>query len=299
MACRRCRQTDHNSRTCGKNIKAEHNGTSLQVRSGERFPPLSREEEVICATKWQKERDKKSLDRLVLSNYGLVFNIVKKTYGKGTAFEDVLQEGFVGVMYAADRFDPTKGFRFGTYANAWVKAMVFEFIARMGGIIRVGTTRTQRKALFGMRKAIRALENSGKDVTTSSISEFLGVPEADVELISNRTRPGNDQSLEDPVGTNGGTVGDFIADLATSPEDNAADLEAEHERKKLIRRLLTKLNLRERRIIRARFLDKKKKTLTELANELGVSRERIRQLEARVLEEFRGLVSNALRDLAA
>jgi RNA polymerase sigma-32 factor len=216
--------------------------------------------------------------------------------GYGLPISEVVSEGNVGLMQAVKRFEPDKGFRLATYAMWWIKAAIQEYILRSWSLVKMGTTASQKKLFFNLRKVkgqIQAIEEG--DLRPDQVSEIatrLGVPEVDV--ISMNRRLSGDTSLNAPVRAESeGEWQDWLVDETDNQETALVESEELSMRAKLLGKALDKLNDRERRVFEARRLRDEPLTLEELSQEFSVSRERIRQIEVRAFEKIQKAVRNA------
>jgi RNA polymerase sigma-32 factor len=221
--------------------------------------------------------------------------------GYGLPISEVISEGNVGLMQAVKRFEPEKGFRLATYAMWWIKASIQEYILRSWSLVKMGTTANQKKLFFNLRKAksrISALEEGDmRPDQVKIIAKRLGVTEQDV--IDMNRRLGGDASLNAPIREEGdsGEWQDWLVDDHDSQENVLAESEEFDTRRKALSEALSVLNDRERRIFEARRLADEPVTLEELAEEFGVSRERVRQIEVRAFEKVQKAVRNRVADL--
>jgi RNA polymerase sigma-32 factor len=263
-----------------------------------RFPLLEPQEEYMLAKRWREHGDTAAAHRLVTSHLRLVAKIAFGYRGYGLPLAEVISEGNVGLMRAVKRFDPDRGFRLTTYAIWWIRASIQEFILRSWSLVRIGTTGNQKKLFFNLRKAkakISALdEGDMRPDQVQAIANRLGVPEHDV--IEMNRRLSGDVSLNAPIGQDDGAGEwqDWLVDESPSPERAMAESEEFDLRRKALGEALGVLNPRERRIFEARRLAEEPITLEKLADELGVSRERVRQIEARAFEKLRHRVVHLL-----
>lgn len=263
-------------------------------------PFLERDEEFALARRWREEGDAESMNRLIESYSRFVVRIASGFRGYGLPLGDLIQEGNIGLLEAAARFDPEREVRFSTYASWWVIARIQEYILRNASIVRIGTTATQKSLFFNLRRLRARLTDKPDGMMTDddrrSIAKQLGVPLAAVERMeSHLSRP--DQSLNATVG-DGDTeqLQDFLTDPGPTPEDIVIDSHDSHTRSGWIKDALEMLTPRERQIIVRRFLDEDPSTLAELGAVFGVSKERVRQIEARALTKLREIVSEAVDD---
>ena len=263
-----------------------------------RFPMLERQEEYMLAKRWREHGDRDAAHKLVTSHLRLVTRIARDYRGYGLPISEVISEGNVGLMQAVERFEPEKGFRFATYAVWWIKAAIQEYILRSWSLVKMGTTANQKKLFFNLRKAksrISALEEGDlRPDQVKVIAKRLGVTEQDV--VDMNRRLGGDVSLNSPIREEGdsGEWQDWLVDDTVSQETRLAESEEADNRRKALGEALTVLNERERRIFEARRLADEPITLEDLADEFGVSRERVRQIEVRAFEKVQKAVKNRI-----
>jgi RNA polymerase sigma-32 factor len=278
-------------------ITAE-NGLSRYLEEIRRFPMLEPQEEFMLAKSWREHGDRDAAHRLVTSHLRLVAKIAMGYRGYGLPISEVISEGNVGLMQAVKRFEPDKGFRLATYAMWWIKAAIQEYILRSWSLVKMGTTANQKKLFFNLRKAkskISALEDGDlRPDQVQIIAKRLGVTEQDV--IEMNRRLGGDVSLNAPIREDGdsGEWQDWLVDDSSSQESRLVASEESDNRRKALGEALNVLNDRERRIFEARRLVDEPITLEELADEFGVSRERVRQIEVRAFEKIQKAVKNRI-----
>jgi RNA polymerase sigma-32 factor len=283
-------------------ITAE-NGLSRYLEEIRRFPMLEPQEEYMLAKSWREHGDRDAAHRLVTSHLRLVAKIAMGYRGYGLPISEVISEGNVGLMQAVKRFEPEKGFRLATYAMWWIKAAIQEYILRSWSLVKMGTTANQKKLFFNLRKAkskISALEEGDMHPDqVKLIAKRLGVTEQDV--IEMNRRLGGDVSLNAPIRDEGdsGEWQDWLVDESSSQESRLMASEESDNRRKALGEALTVLNDRERRIFEARRLADDPITLEELADEFGVSRERVRQIEVRAFEKVQKAVRNKVAAMEA
>jgi RNA polymerase sigma-32 factor len=276
---------------------------SLQIylRDVVRFPMLEPQEEFMLAKRWREHGDRNAAHKLVTSHLRLVAKIAMGYRGYGLPISEVISEGNVGLMQAVKRFEPDKGFRLATYAMWWIKAAIQEYILRSWSLVKMGTTANQKKLFFNLRKAksrISALdEGDMRPDQVKIIAKRLGVTEQDV--IDMNRRLGGDASLNAPIREDGdsGEWMDWLVDDSASQESRLAESEQSDNRHKALGQALTVLNDRERRIFEARRLADDPITLEELADEFGVSRERVRQIEVRAFEKVQKAVKSNIASM--
>jgi RNA polymerase sigma-32 factor len=276
-------------------ITAE-SGLTRYLEEIRRFPMLEPQEEYMLAKSWREHGDRPAAHRLVTSHLRLVAKIAMGYRGYGLPISEVISEGNVGLMQAVKRFEPDKGFRLATYAMWWIKAAIQEYILRSWSLVKMGTTANQKKLFFNLRKAkskISALdEGDMRPDQVKLIAKRLGVTEQDV--VDMNRRLGGDVSLNAPIREDGdsGEWQDWLLDDTASQETRLAESEESDNRRKALGEALTVLNDRERRIFEARRLADDPITLEELADEFGVSRERVRQIEVRAFEKVQKAVKS-------
>lgn len=265
--------------------------TQRFIRDAMRAPLLSREREVELTRRWRDDRDDAALQELVNAHARLVVSQAASYRGYGLPMPDLMQEGNVGLMQAAARFDPDREVRFSTYAVWWIRAAIQDFVLRNWSMVRLGST-TQEKALFFNLRRLRAKiagAESGVDDDSARrrIAAALKVQLGQVENMEARLS-GPDQSANAPIGEEGGSEWqDLLVDNAPSPEDTVQRSRDNVVRARWLKTALTALPAREQHIIRERHLKEQGTTLAELGEELGISKERVRQIEHRALQELR------------
>jgi RNA polymerase sigma-32 factor len=278
-------------------ITAE-SGLARYLHEIRRFPMLEPREEFMLAKRWREHGDHEAAHKLVTSHLRLAAKIAMGYRGYGMPISEVISEGNVGLMQAVKRFDPDRGFRLATYAMWWVRASIQEYILRSWSLVKMGTTANQKKLFFNLRKAksrISALEEGDmRPEQVKLIAKRLGVTER--EVVEMNRRLGGDASLNAPIRQEGeaGEWQDWLVDESTSQEENLAASEEAENRHKALVDSLSVLNERERRIFEARRLVDEPLTLEDLANEFGVSRERVRQIEVRAFEKVQNAVKNRI-----
>jgi len=266
--------------------------TSLRV-----YPPISREQEQALARKWVEEGDVEAARRLVVSNLRLVVKIAMEYRRAWTNTLDLIQEGNVGLMEAVQRFDPYQGVKLSTYAVYWIRAYILKYIMDNMRSVRMGTTRAQRKLFYRLNKEKRALEAQGFEVTPKLIAERLEVSEDDVvDMQSRLSRP--DLSVDAPVRDDdgGATWGDFMETGGDSAETQVGSSELRELFQREIEGFKQTLGDRDRQILEQRILADEPRTLADMGEEFGITRERVRQLEARLVKRLRERMRERLVD---
>ena len=255
-----------------------------------RIPVLSQEEEQALSRRYQEEEDLASARKLVMSHLRFVVHVARGYSGYGLQIGDLIQEGNIGLMKAVKRFDPDQGVRLVSFAVHWIRAEMHEFILRNWRIVKVATTKAQRKLFFNLRKSKKRLGwmNAAE---VSTVAKDLGVPEATVREMESRLS-GRDIGFEAPADADEDAKPApeaFLIDEGADPYDNIADADQADNQLETLTDALRKLDSRSRDIIQRRWLNEEKATLQDLADEYGVSAERIRQVEANAMKKMRGL----------
>ena len=254
--------------------------------------PISREEEHALAIRWVEDGDVDAARQLVLANLRLVVKIAMEYRRAWTNTLDLIQEGNVGLMEAVQRYDPYRGVKLSSYGVYWIRAYVLKYILDNMRSIRMGTTRAQRKLFFRLNKEKRQLEREGYEVEPKLLAERLDVTEADVVDMEVRlSHP--DLSMDAPArrdDAGGATFGDNVAAGGTSAEQEVGDAQMRRVFLEQVGKFAEDLSERDARILDARLLASPPLTLANLGEEFGVSRERVRQLEARLLKQLRSFM---------
>lgn len=262
------------------------------IRGAMNAPMLSREHEQALARRWRDHGDEAALHELVRAYARLVIATASRFRNYGLPFGDLIQEGNVGLMQAAARFEPDREVRFSTYAGWWIRSAIQDYVLRNWSIVRTGTTAAQKSLFFNLRRLRARIERSMardglNDEGRQQIAEELGVPLRDVEEMEGRLS-GIDQSLNAPLGESSeDQVQDFLSDDRPGPEQIVTGLRDAETRSRWLAEALADLPERERRIIHDRRLVDDAVTLEQLGTELGISKERVRQLEHRAMKRIK------------
>jgi RNA polymerase sigma-32 factor len=277
-------------------ILTAESGLTLYFEQIRRFPILERQEEYVLAKRWREHGDRDAAHKLVTSHLRLVTKIARDHRGYDLPISEVISEGNIGLLQAVERFEPEKGFRLATYATWWIKAAIQDYILRSWSLVKMGTTANQKKLFFNLRKAKSKISNlDDGDMRLDQvkiIAKRIGVTETDVIYMNRRL--GGDASLNAAIREDGdfGEWQDWLVDESPDQETTLAASEEFDNRRKMLSDALTVLNARERRIFAARRLADEQITLAGLADEFGVSRERVRQLEVSAFEKVQKAVKN-------
>jgi len=264
-----------------------------------KFPVLSAEEEYMLAKSWRDRGDLKSAQKLITSHLRLVAKIAMGYRGYGLPVSEMVSEGNIGLMQAVKKFEPDKGFRLATYAMWWIKASIQEYILRSWSLVKMGTTTAQKKLFFNLKKIKNQLSpNSTSDLKTEHVEEIskrLNVKKEEV-VSMNRRLIGKEKSLNDPIkDIDGGEWQDWIVDDKIDQELKLSHKQEFNQRKKLMEESMDILNPREKDILTARRLSEDITTLEDLSKKYNLSRERIRQIEAKAFEKLQKAMLNAAK----
>jgi RNA polymerase sigma-32 factor len=284
------------ARTAALPILTAEPGLTHYFEEIRRFPMLERREEYMLAKRWREHGDRAAARKLVTSHLRLVVKIARNYRGYDLPISEVISEGNVGVVQAVERFEPEKGFRLATYAVWWIKAAIQEYILRSWSLVKLGTTANQKKVFFNLRKAKSKIsildEGDMRPDQVKLIAKMLGVTETDV--IDMNRRLGGDASLNATIREDGdsGEWQDWLVDESPDQETTLAASEEFDNRRKALSNALSGLNERERCIFEGLCLAEDPLTLAELAEEFGVSRERVRQIKVSTFEKVQKAVKS-------
>jgi RNA polymerase sigma-32 factor len=261
-----------------------------------RFAMLERDQEYRLAKRWREHGDRDAANQLVTSHLRLAAKVAMGYRGYGLPVSEIISEGNVGLMQALNRFEPEKGFRFATYAIWWIRASIQDYILRSWSLVKIGTTVNQKRLFFKLRSAkskIAAFESGDlRPDQVALIAKDLDVTDQDV--VDMNRRLGGDKSINAPLHEDGqtGEWQDHLVDQSPSPETIVVEQDEKDYRHKALIAAIDVLDDRERRIFEARHLADEPLTLEDLAEKFNVSRERIRQIEARAFEKVRKAARN-------
>jgi RNA polymerase sigma-32 factor len=259
----------------------------LYIAQIKQFDLLTREEEYLLATTYRKTGDLNAAHRLICANLRFVVKIAHQYRGYGLKVLDLIQEGNIGLMMALKKFDPERGLKFITYAVWWVRAYINNFVMKNWSMVKIGTTQAQKKLFFKLNQTRRALQRLTGRETSPDIARELAVRDEEVDEMAQRMAA-RDTSLDLEL-----TEGDHytLLDSLVDDRDNQEQLLLEQEERLLLSNrvedAMGRLNDRERRIIQDRILCETPRTLQELADNYGISRERVRQVEKSALNKIK------------
>lgn len=258
---------------------------SHHVRRAVSLPLLTEEEEQEFAKRWHEHEDQASLNRLIQSHMRLVKSIAKGYRGYGLPLEDLIAEGHIGIMQAAKGFDPYKGYRFNTYARWWIKAAIQDYVMKSWSMVKIGTTAAQKKLFFALRRLKNTLSQEKQEPLTredmEEISQKTGVPLDEILSMEGRLER-RDQSLNAPLSSDSEKESqwqDFLADSRDNQELILIHRDELEKRQKFLEKAIECLNEKEWVVLQGRRLEEPPKTLEELGKILGLSKQRVNQIE--------------------
>jgi RNA polymerase sigma-32 factor len=269
---------------------------SRYLQNIKQFPILSQEEEYNLAKEYVRTRDAKISYRLVTSHLRLVVKVVSKFRGYGLPVAEMISEGNIGLLYAVDKFDPDKGFRFSTYALWWIRAAVQKYVLNSWSLVKIGTTAAQKKLFFNLRKVKNRLNlTDDREMSQDVIRNIASSLDVSVQEVTDmntrlKSHDGSLNVLVDSSSDNGSELLDFIADTKPNQEEWLSRTETLNYRKKLFNQALGCLNPREKDILFKRRLYEKSITLDDLSKSYAISKERVRQIELNSIRKIRKAV---------
>lgn len=271
------------------------------IRTSMNEPMLEKDHELALAHRWRDHGDEKALHELIKSYARLVIGVAARFRNYGLPMGDLIQEGNIGLMEAAKRFEPDRELRFSTYATWWIRAAIQDYVLRNWSIVRTGTTAAQKSLFFNMRRLRAKIEGKSEreglnDDARAQIAKELNVKVSEVEDMERRIS-GGDQSLNATIGEDGeNDWQSLLSDDRPNPEDIVIGTKDAQARSKWLNEALKELSAREQTIIRERHLSYDAVTLEDLGKELGVSKERVRQLEQRAMEKLKSTMQRYVVD---
>lgn len=283
----------------GRDLRSQ-DALQMYLREINAFPPLDANEEFELARRYHEHNDHQAAFRLITSHLRLVVKIAMEFQRKWMKnVLELIQEGNIGLMKAVQKFNPDRGIKFSYYAAFWIKAYILKFIMDNWRMVKIGTTQSQRKLFYNLGKERQRLENLGFDPNSETLSKSLDVSKEDVEEMSMRMGQ-SDLSLDSPFSEDTTTTRmDLLPALEASIEDRLAQEEISDHLRTHIKTLEPKLNEKERRILYDRLLAQNPITLREIGDDYGITRERVRQIESRLLQKLRGHLSESIQDFSS
>lgn len=272
--------------------------TTLQRYLAEvrRYPFLSKEEELALFHEYQVHGSRDAAVKLILANLRVSVAIASEYHRTGVDQMDLIQEGNVGLMQAIKKFDPTKNVRFHAYAAWWARAYILRYLLNNFRLVKVGTTQDQRKLFYNLRKEKAKLQREGFSPDTKLLADRLHVRERDVIEMDQRLGSW-ELSLDQPLSQDSeGTLMDLLPAQDTPVDEQLANTELRTLFKRKLAEFITTLNEREEDILRNRILSETPLTLEDLGQKYGVTKERTRQLEARIIKRLREFIKREIKD---
>ncbi len=275
---------------------------TIYIRRAMKAPMLAREHEMALARRWRDTGDQTALGELVGAYGRMVVSMALRFRHYGLPVGDLIQEGNIGLLQAAQRFEPSRDIRFSTYAQWWIRAAIQDFVLRNWSIVRTGTTAAHKSLFFNLRRLRARLDDPSSermsDDQREGIARTLEVNVSDVAEMEGRLAAG-DRSLDAPLGPEGESDwGSSLVDARPTPEDATIELRGAHARVRLVHAALGELDPRERRVIEARRLSEEGMTLEALGTKLGISKERVRQIEHRAMGKLKAALAARVKDPA-
>ncbi|MGB3363515.1 MAG: RNA polymerase factor sigma-32 [Thermodesulfobacteriota bacterium] len=271
---------------------------NIFLKEIEKYPVLSKEEEYKLALSYYEEKDLESANTLVVSNLRFVVKIAREYLSYGFPLSDLVQEGTIGLMNAVKKFDPYKGYRLISYAVWWIRAGIQNHIMKFWSQVKIGTTQAQRKLFHKIGKAKKELNIENNEMTeqeVSKVAELFGVKDKDVLDMEFRMAS-RDYSLDATNSTEDNTVTflDILSDGKATQEEVIESIETNELANQGIKSGFEKLSPREQKVIESRYLKNPPEKLRELGEELGISKERVRQIEVHALKKLKGAVETVI-----
>lgn len=263
------------------------------LQSIRQFPILSLEEEYALATEYIQNRDAKISYKLITSHLRLVVKVVSKFKGYGLPLAEMISEGNIGLLYAVDKFDPAKGFRFSTYALWWIRAAVQKYVLNSWSLVKIGTTAAQKKLFFNLRKMKNRLKLiDDREMSHSILSNIASSLDVSIREVTDmnmrlKAHDGSLNMIVDSNAENGSELIDFVADNKPNQEEIFSRNEIMQQRRQQFVRALDCLNPREKDILFKRRLSEKSITLDDLSKCYAISKERVRQIELNSIRKIR------------
>jgi len=267
------------------------------LREIEKYPVLSRDEEHALALRYYEDKDLEAANQLIVSNLRFVVKIASEYVSYGFPLTDLVQEGTLGLMKAVKKFNPHRGYRLISYAVWWIRAGIQNHIMKFWSQVKIGTTQAERKLFHKIGRAKRQLHQDGGNLSekdAGKVAELFGVKEKDVKDMELRTAA-RDFSLDSNVtDDNSITYIDTLPVDGPSQEEVLENIETNVLAQRGLEEGLTKLSPREKRVIESRYLSSPQGKLRELGEELGISKERVRQIEVQALKKLKGEVESSI-----
>lgn len=296
-------QTQKNQSNKTQSASLPQDEMAAYFRRIKSFPLLEPDEEYDLAIKWFEKQDEHAARKLITSHLRLVAKIAAGYKGYGLPMADLIAEGNIGILNAMKKFDPQKGFRFSTYAMWWIRASIQEYILRTWSLVKIGTTSAQKKLFFNLRKTRREISEADDSFQSMSnediekIAQRLNVKESEVREMEERLDRGGDSSLNIKTSkeSEGSEWQDWIEADEPSQEQELIERDEYQKYQDILNGCLQYLKPREIKVIEGRRLKEPPATLEEISQELGLSKERVRQIEDAAFHKLRLAVKDEMR----
>jgi RNA polymerase sigma-32 factor len=263
------------------------------------YPVLTEAAERELIASWYDRGDRRAFDALIGSHLRLVPKIAQRYVGYGVPMGDLIGEGNLGLLQSAERFDPEKGFRFSTYARWWIKAAMLNFILQTWSLIKVGNGAAKKRLFFNLRRAKQQIQADGSryldDAAIATLARHFQVTPADVIAMDQRMSASDVSIYQTVPGSDGLTFGDIVADGAPTPEENFITADEQRWHADVLQEAMSHLDRREKEIVTRRYLNDQPVTLAKLADNYGLTAERVRQIEAKAIDKIRHHIRPKLR----
>ena len=270
------------------NYPIESDGLNIYMSQIDRYPVLSRKEETELAIRYRDEHDAKAGQILITSNLRFVIKVALGYRNYGVKLMDLIQEGNIGLMKAAERYDPDKGYRLISYAIWWIKAYIQNYIIRSWSLVKLGTTQAQRKLFYRISDLTEGLDADDRQENVAKLALKINVSENEVTDMAGRLKS-HDLSLDDLIADRSrDSFADTLKDNAPDQEEILSKLEELEDLRQWADQALDSLKPREKYIVEKRILSEEPVTLKEMGNHFGITRERARQIERSALEKLKG-----------
>ena len=276
---------------------ATYDSLSVFMREMEKHPLLSKEEEHAFAVRYYETEDLEAANKLVVSNLRFVVKIASEYASYGFPMMDLVQEGSIGLMRAVKKFDPYKGYRLISYAVWWIRVRIQNHIMKFWSNVKIGTTQSQRKLFQRIEGAKRRLGITAarmEDDDISRLADHFGVNEEEISKMQTRVSRRDLSLSESPAGEDSATYGDMLCDPSDNQEQVLCELGFDSLARENLREALETLSARQKKVINERFFREPPRKLHEIARDLGVSPERVRQIQAESVRKLRGYMSKKL-----
>ena len=267
---------------------------SIFMREMEKHPLLSKEEEHALAVRYYENEDLEAANKLVVSNLRFVVKIASEYRSYGFPMMDLVQEGSIGLMRAVKKFDPYKGYRLISYAVWWIRVRIQNHIMKFWSNVKIGTTQSQRKLFQRIEGAKRKLGITAarmEDDDISRLADHFGVKEEEISQMQVRVSKRDLSLSESPAGEDSATYGEMLPDPSDNQEQVLSELGFHSLAKENLREALGALSTRQKKVINERFFREPPRKLHEIARDLGVSQERVRQIQAESIRKLRGYMA--------